>query len=65
MQKGPHPSFEEDEEGYHYIPGQSTGNANYFENLDDKCASVPPTKDDGSIDWGEVIRNINERDGNG
>lgn len=51
-----HPSFTTDNEGHHYVPGQSKGNASYFER------PAPPVRDGngfplkqgGGVDWDAV-----------
>jgi hypothetical protein len=61
-----HPSFDTDQEGHHYVPGRSKGNADYF------SKPIPPVRDaetghpigsNGKTDWERVIREVNERDG--
>lgn len=61
-----HPSFDSKPDGHHYVPGRAQGNADYF------AKPIPPVRDaatghpigaNGKIDWGAVIKEVNQKNG--
>jgi len=65
--KKPHPSFDTDAEGHHYVPGRASGNADYF------SRPIPPVRDSsnlpvtpsgprtGKTDWDKVAEEIKKK----